>query len=82
MSRCKGFAHIEFNDSDSAAKALGVAGTTVDGRAIRVDTSTKRSDSAGGFRGGRGGRGGSFGGGFRGGRDDYAQGNKNETFEF
>lgn len=68
----RGFGHVEFEDSARAKKACELAGTELDGRAIRVDIAQQRNnDSRGGFRGGdRGGRGGDRGGrgGFRGGR--------------
>lgn len=56
----RGFAYIQFADSGSAQKALGMSGAEVDGRQIRCDTSTRNS---GGSRGSysRGGRG-SYGG--------------------
>lgn len=65
-----------------------MGGTKVDGRPIRVDTSTKKSGGDGGHPGGRGGRGGR-GGGFGGGRGGFnRQGHdsghapQNEIFEF
>jgi len=64
----RGFAHIEFDAEDAATKAMGMAGRKLDGRALNVDTSTKK---AGGDAGGRGGFGGDRGGsrgGFGGGR--------------
>ena len=35
--QARGFGHVEFNDNDSAKKACKLAGTELDGRAIRVD---------------------------------------------
>merc|ERR1712183_271882 len=65
----RGFAHIEFDGTDGVEKAMGYVGRKLDGRALNVDSSTKKSDGAGGQRGGfGGGRGGGRGGGFGGGR--------------
>jgi len=70
--RPKGFAHIEFADPASAARAVAeLNGGNLDGRAVRLDLSaTHRPAGAGGFNGGRGGGGGDRGGrgGFGGGR--------------
>eukprot|EP01035_Chromulina_nebulosa_P020296 gene20296-26347_t len=64
----KGFGHVEFADGDSTVEAVKVHGTTISGRAIRVDYAPPRNrESTGGGRGrgggDRGGRGGSGGGG-------------------
>lgn len=59
----KGFAHIEFDSEEAAQKAMGMAGRKLDGRQLNVDSSTKKSDGAGGRGGFGGGRGrGGFGG--------------------
>merc|ERR1712032_636943 len=69
--KSKGYAHVDFDSNDAVTKAIAKAGENLDGRDIRVDTSTPRQ--GGGDRGGRGaprgGRGG-FGGG-RGGRGGF-----------
>ncbi|KAI0662830.1 hypothetical protein C8Q70DRAFT_907683 [Cubamyces menziesii] len=53
--RPKGFGYVEFSDIEAAKKAYeGLAGTEIEGRAIRLDFSQPR-DSNGGGRGGRGG---------------------------
>ncbi|TFK64699.1 RNA-binding domain-containing protein [Pluteus cervinus] len=77
--RPKGFGYVEFESVDGAKKAFEeLAGSEIDGRAIRLDFSQPR-DGAGGGRGGgrggfgdRGGRGGGFGG--RGGFDRGGRG--------
>ena len=78
--RPRGFAHVEFEDNESAHNAMKLAGQDMDGRPVRVDISEPRRGGGGGDRGniyiyiyiyigGRGGgfRGGNRGGGFRGG---------------
>ena len=73
--RSKGFCHVDFDSSEAVEKAKTKAGQDLDGREIRVDSSTPRQGGGdrggrGGFRGGRGGdRGGR--GGFRGGRGGF-----------
>ncbi|KAJ2497821.1 hypothetical protein GGH96_004821 [Coemansia sp. RSA 1972] len=71
--RPKGFGYIEFETVEAATSAIAWNGTDLDGRNIRLDYSTPRTNDGGGrgggrggFRGGRGG--GGRGGGFRGGR--------------
>lgn len=59
--RPKGFGYVEFTDIEAAKKAYeGLAGTEIEGRAIRLDYSQPRDNggSGGGFnaRGGGGGR--------------------------
>ena len=72
--RPRGFCHVEFETSDAASAAMGLAGQMLDGRAVRLDLSNNRRGGGGrgrgGFGGGRGGdRGGrGFGGGRGGGR--------------
>lgn len=67
----RGFAHIEFDSAEGVEKAMGYVGRKLDGRALNVDSSTKKADGAGGrgggFGGGRGGDRGGFGGGRGGG---------------
>merc|ERR1712151_75505 len=64
----RGFAHIEFDSTDGVSKAMGYAGRKLDGRALNVDSSTKKSGDGGNARGGFGGGRGGFGGGRGGGR--------------
>ena len=65
----KGFGHVQFSDGASTVEAVKLAGTDINGRAIRVDYAPPRDrQSAGGASGGRGGRG-DGGRGGRGGRD-------------
>jgi len=64
----RGFAHIEFDATDGVSKAMGYAGRKLDGRALNVDSSTKKSGDGGNARGGFGGGRGGFGGGRGGGR--------------
>jgi nucleolin len=63
-----------------------MGGTNIDGRPIRVDTSTKKAGGAGGHPGGRGGgrggRGGSFGGGRGGFNRQESAHPANQMFEF
>ena len=73
-NRPKGFAHVEFEDAQSAKAALDLTGVDLDGRAVRLDLSAPSRGGGGGrgrggFRGGssRGGDRGGFRGGFRGG---------------
>jgi len=59
----RGFGHIEFANSEEVKKAIAKAGSTIDGRTIKVDVAAKRnSNRDGGSRGGRGGRGAPRGG--------------------
>lgn len=51
--RAKGFAHIQFDSLEGAAKALGMSGQDFGGREIFIDTAQERTG---------GGGGGSFGG--------------------
>lgn len=51
--RAKGFAHIQFDSLEGAAKALGMSGQDIGGREIFIDTAQERTG---------GGGGGSFGG--------------------
>ena len=71
--RSKGFAFVEFNDDESALKAIdGVNGKDMDGRSLVVNEARpEKPRTGGGFGGGgrgRGGFGGGGGGGGRGGR--------------
>ncbi len=69
--RSKGFGFVEFEDADSAKKAIDALNQSeVSGRKIVVNEAKPREEGAGGggFRGGRGGGGGGGGGRpFRGG---------------
>ena len=70
----KGFGHVQFYNADDVDEAVKLAGTSVNGRAIRVDYAPPR-DNAGGAgspRSGGGGRGG-FGSG---GRDSGGRGGR------
>lgn len=82
--RPKGFGYVEFTDLDAAKKAFeGLTGAEIAGRAIRLDYSQPRDDSAGG-RGGRGGGrgfGGGRGGGFGGGRGGGFGGGRGGGFD-
>lgn len=58
----KGFGYVQFSSIDEAAKALvAMQGSSIEGRSVRLDFSTPRTNS--GDRGGRGGRGAVRGGG-------------------
>jgi nucleolin len=79
----KGFGHVQFADGDSTEAAVGLAGTMVNGRPIRVDYAPPRQRAEGGGGRGGGGRGdrspGGFGGrspGGRGGRGDGGRGGR------
>jgi nucleolin len=76
----RGFGHIEFAEVDGAKAAVALAGTPINGRAVRVDFAAAREGGGGGGggfggggRGGFGGRGGGRGGfgGDRGGRGGF-----------
>jgi len=67
----KGFAHVEFDNTDAASKAMKKAGENIDGRDIRLDFSAQRQ--AGGDRDR------SFGGGSRGG---FRGGSSKKIFKF
>eukprot|EP01016_Furgasonia_blochmanni_P032364 TRINITY_DN333_c0_g1_i1.p3 TRINITY_DN333_c0_g1~~TRINITY_DN333_c0_g1_i1.p3 ORF type:complete len:172 (-),score=61.24 TRINITY_DN333_c0_g1_i1:392-907(-) len=67
----KGFAHVEFVQSDSAKRAVNSKnGQSLDGRNVKVDFSSSRKPGEGGGRGRGGDRGGGFRGGFGGGGRD------------
>ena len=67
--RSRGFGFVSFTDDASAENARAkMNGTTLDGRAIKVDMANERP-SGGGFGGGRGH--GGHHGGHGGGRDRY-----------
>lgn len=56
--RAKGFAHIQFDSLEAAAKALKMSGQDFDGREIFIDTAQERTGGGGGgFGGGAGGGG-------------------------
>lgn len=59
----KGFGHVQFYNADDVDAAVQLAGTSVNGRAIRVDYAPPRDATAGSPRGGSGGRGGFNSGG-------------------
>lgn len=68
----RGFGHVSFYNGDDVEAAVKLAGTQLNGRAIRVDYAPPRNrESFGGAASGRGGRGdaGRGRGGGRGGRD-------------
>jgi len=70
----KGFCHVEFDSTEAVNAAVALAGTDIDGRAIRVDPAKSSSGGGrGGFGGGRGGGRGGFGGD-RGGRGGFGGG--------
>ncbi|XP_066266456.1 uncharacterized protein [Branchiostoma lanceolatum] len=65
-NRSRGFGFVTFaNDGDAANAKKCMDGTDLDGRQIRVDYASKKSEGGGGggYRGGRGGGGGRYGGG-------------------
>ena len=71
----KGFGHVQFYNADSVDAAVKLAGTDVNGRAIRVDYAPPRDNAGGGSpRGGSGGRGGFGSGGGGRGRGDGGRG--------
>ena len=61
----RGFGHVSFYNGDDVVKAIELAGTELNGRAIRVDYAPPRNRPS--FGGGEGGRGGGRGDGGRGG---------------
>ena len=68
MDGCS-FGHVEFESEEATEKAVAMAGTTVEGREIRVDYSEDKRNSMGGgggrgFGDRRGGGGRGFGRGF------------------
>lgn len=67
--KAKGFAHIQFDSLESAAKALKLSGQDFGGREIFLDTAQERT---GGGGGGGGGAAGGFGGGERPQRSEYS----------
>jgi nucleolin len=71
--RARGFAHIDFEENEAVQKAVQKSGTEIDGRTLRVDFSSGKSQQ-GGHRGGRGGFGGRGRGGYGGGRGGYSGG--------
>ena len=54
--RAKGFAHIQFDSLEGAAKALGMSGQDFGGREIFIDTAQERT-GGGSFGGAAGGGG-------------------------
>lgn len=65
--KMKGFAHIDFEESDGVQQAIRKNGEEFEGREIKVDASQAKS-------GGSGGRGGGYGGGRGGGRGGSSYG--------
>ena len=66
----RGFAHVEFDSEEAVKAAVGLSGSDLDGRNIRIDVAGAKGEKPAGGRGGfSGGRGGFSGGrgGFRGG---------------
>jgi len=61
--KAKGFAHIQFDSLESAAKALKLSGQDFGGREIFLDTAQERTGGGGGGGAGGGGAAGGFGGG-------------------
>ena len=56
--RARGFAHVEFETLEAAAKAIAMTGTEFGGREIFIDSAESRARPAGGGgRGDAGGRG-------------------------
>lgn len=53
--RAKGFAHIQFESVEAAAKAIGMSGQNVGGRDIFIDTAQERTGGGGGGAGAGGG---------------------------
>jgi len=57
--RARGFAFVEMNNDDEAAKAIAALnGKEVDGRALNVNEARPKTERGGGGRGGFGGGGG------------------------
>jgi len=62
--RSRGFGFVTFAEGDSARNAISeMNGTTLDGRALKVNEAEERAGFGGGGRGGRGGDRGGRGGG-------------------
>lgn len=59
----RGFAHIQFQSADTAAKAIELNGQNFDGRPLRIDLSGNkpaRGGGGGGYNNNRGGGGGGY----------------------
>jgi len=54
--RSRGFGFVTFDSADAVQKALGLNGTMLDGRTIRVERAASRSGGGGGGGFGGGGR--------------------------
>jgi len=86
--KMKGFAHIDFEDSDGLQNAIQLNGAEFEGRELKVDASQPKSGGSGGrgrgFNGRRGGgdRHGGFGGrgGGRGGRGGGGRGGRGNRY--
>ena len=52
--KAKGFAHIQFESVEAAAKAIGQSGQNFGGRDIFIDTAQERTGGGGGGAGGAG----------------------------
>jgi len=50
--KAKGFAHIQFDSLESAAKAIGMSGQMFGSREIFIDTAQERTGGGGGGAGG------------------------------
>lgn len=50
--KAKGFAHIQFDSLEAAAKAIGMSGQNFGGRDIFIDTAQERTGGGGGGAGG------------------------------
>lgn len=60
--KSRGFGFIEFDNGESAEKALAdMNGVEIDGRAVRVDRANRKSPNRGGYGGGGSGGGGGYG---------------------
>ena len=60
----RGFGFVTMGTADAAQQAIaGMNGSTLEGRALRVNEAEERQGGGGGGGGGRGGGGGGFGGG-------------------
>ena len=49
--RAKGFGHVQFSSTQSAAKAIGKSGESIQGREVYIDSAEERGGGGGGGRG-------------------------------